>query len=114
MAPKILTEGYTFDDVLIRPAASSIEPSEASLKTTIAGIELAAPFLSAAMDRVTEAPMAIALGKLGALGVIHRNCSIYDQVKMVEETKRAGAIVAAACGPFAADRADALDKAGCD
>ena len=51
---KILQEGFTFDDVLIRPAASSMEPAEASLKTNIAGITLAVPFLSAAMDRVTE------------------------------------------------------------
>ncbi len=114
MARKILTEGFTFDDVLIRPAASRIEPSEASLKTNIAGIALALPFLSAAMDRVTEAPMAIALGKLGGLGVIHRNCSVEEQVAMVLEVKRAGVAVAAACGPFAVERALALDTAGCD
>src|SRR3989338_5300470 len=113
MVRKITSEGYTFDDVLIRPAASSIEPSEASLKTTIAGIELAVPLLSAAMDRVTEAPMAIALGKLGALGVIHRNCSVEEQVAMVEEARRAGVVVAAACGPFHTERAEALDRAKC-
>lgn len=114
MVRKILTEGYTFDDVLIRPAASSIEPSEASLKTNIAGIALAIPFLSAAMDRVTEAPMVIALGELGALGVIHRNCSVEEQIAMVAEAKRAGVVVAAACGPFHTKRAEALDRAGCD
>ena len=113
MAVKVL-EGYTFDDVLIRPAASAMEPSEASLKTKIAGIELSVPFLSAAMDRVTEAAMAIELGKLGALGVLHRNCSVEEQVKMVKAVKKAGVKVAAACGPFAADRAKALDDAGCD
>jgi len=114
MGAKILTEGYTFDDVLIRPAASSIEPSEASLKTNIAGIALAVPILSAAMDRVTGSAMAIALGQLGALGVLHRNCSVEEQVAMVQEVKRAGVLVAAACGPFHAERAEALDKAGCD
>ena len=114
MSAKIIKEGFTFDDVLIRPAASKMEPSEASLKTNIAGIELSVPFLSAAMDRVTEAPMAIALGRLGGLGVIHRNCSIEEQVQMVREVKKAGVPVAAACGPFALDRAEALDKAGCD
>ncbi len=114
MAGKIISEGFTFDDVLIRPAASSIEPSEASLKTNIAGINLSVPFLSAAMDRVTESAMAIALGKLGGLGVIHRNCSIEEQVAIVLEVKRAGVVVAAACGPFATDRAEALDKAKCD
>lgn len=114
MAGKILKESFTFDDVLIRPAASAMEPAEASLKTKIAGIELSVPFLSAAMDRVTEPAMAIALGKLGGLGVLHRNCSIETQVAMVKEVKSAGVPVAAACGPFAADRARALDEAGCD
>src|SRR3989338_2416976 len=114
MAVKILKEGFTFDDVLIRPGASKMEPAEASLKTNIAGIELSVPFLSAAMDRVTEEEMAIALGKLGGLCVIHRNCSIEVQVKIVEHVKEAGVKVAAACGPFAADRAKALDEAGCD
>src|SRR3990167_1569772 len=114
MAAKILKEGFTFDDVLIRPGASKMEPAEASLKTVIAGIQLSVPFLSAAMDRVTEPQMAIALGKLGGLGVLHRNCSIEEQAKMVREVKKAGVPVAAACGPFAADRAKALDEAGCD
>lgn len=114
MDAKLYVKGFTFDDVLIRPAASGIEPSEASLKSNIAGIDLSLPFLSAAMDRVTESAMAIALGKLGALGVLHRNCSIEDQVRMVREVKKAGVKVAAACGPFAADRAKALDEAGAD
>lgn len=114
VAAKILREGFTFDDVLIRPAASAMEPAEASLKTVVAGIPLSVPFLSAAMDRVTEPQMAIALGKLGGLGVLHRNCSIEAQVAMVKEVKKAGVAVAAACGPFAADRAKALDEAGCD
>src|SRR3989344_6341505 len=113
MGVKMLERGFTFDDVLIRPGESRMEPAEASLKTNIAGVELSVPLLSAAMDRVTEAPMAIALGKLGALGVLHRNCSIEEQVNMVQEVKRAGVPVAAACGPFAGDRAEALDRAGC-
>ena len=120
---KILQEGFTFDDVLIRPGASSMEPAEASLTTKIAGVELSVPFLSAAMDRVTEVKMAVALGKLGGLGVLHRNCSVQEQAAMVREVKSSGggsasggkAIpVAAACGPFAADRAKALDEAGAD
>ncbi len=114
MVRKILTESFTFDDVLIRPIASAIEPSEASLNIHIAGINLSLPFLSAAMDRVTEAPMAIALGKMGALGVLHRNCSVEEQVAMVMEVKKAGVPVAAACGPFHVERALALDAAGCD
>jgi len=114
MGVKNFDESFTFDDVLIRPAASSMEPAEASLSTTICGIDLKVPFLSAAMDKVTEARMAIALGKLGGLGVLHRNCSIEEQVAMVKEVKKANVPVAAACGPFAADRAQALETAGCD
>src|SRR3990167_4951312 len=114
MVSKIESEGFTFDDVLIRPAASAMEPAEASLQTNIGGIKLTVPFLSAAMDRVTEEEMAIALGRLGGLCVIHRNCSIEVQVKIVTHVKKAGVKVAAACGPFAADRAQALDRAGCD
>jgi len=114
MVVKILDRGFTFDDVLIVPSASAIEPAEASLKTKLCGRELSVPFLSAAMDRVTEEDMAIELGRLGGLGVIHRNCSIEVQVKIVTHVKEAGALVAAACGPFAADRAAALDAAGVD
>jgi IMP dehydrogenase len=114
MAVKIVSESFTFDDVLIRPAASAIEPSEASLKMKIAGIELSVPFLSAAMDRVTDAKMAIALCKLGALGVLHRNCSVDEQVAMVKAVKAAGCYAAAACGPFHMERAKALDQAGAD
>lgn len=114
MVAKILERGFTFDDVLIVPNESRMEPAEASLQTTLCGIDLKVPFLSAAMDRVTEASMAIALGKLGGLGVIHRNLSIEEQVKMVKDVKKAGVRVAAACGPFAADRAKALDDAECD
>lgn len=113
MAVKIF-EGFTFDDVLIRPAASAMEPSEASLKTNIAGFSLDLPFLSAAMDRVTEAPLAIEIGKLGGLGVLHRNCSVEEQVAMVKAVKKVGVRVAAACGPFHVERALALDSAGCD
>lgn len=114
MGVKIIRDGFTFDDVLIRPGASEIEPSQASIKTSVAGIALDLPFLSAAMDRVTESEMAVALGKLGGLGVIHRNCSVEDQVAMVIAAKKEGVKAAAACGPFHIDRAKALDEAGCD
>lgn len=114
MVAKIVERGFTFDDVLIVPSASAMEPAEASLQTKLCGLDLKVPFLSAAMDRVTESAMAIELGKLGGLGVLHRNDSIEEQVRMVKEIKKAGVPVAAACGPFAADRAEALDKAGCD
>src|SRR6185436_9996837 len=114
MGKIIVSEGFTFDDVLLRPAASPIEPREASLKTKVAGIELDLPFLSAAMDRVTGPKMAIELGKLGALGIIHRNCSVEEQVAMVKEVKAAGVKVGAASGPFHIERALALDAAGAD
>lgn len=107
-------KGFTFDDVLIRPAASAIEPKDASLSTRLAGIALAVPFLSAAMDRVTGSQMAVVLGTLGGLGVLHRHCSVEEQVQMVREVKDAGVSVAAACGPFDIERAQALDTAGCD
>jgi IMP dehydrogenase len=110
----VIREGFTFDDVLLQPLASAMEPAEASLDTKIAGIELSVPFLSAAMDRVTGSDMAIALGRLGGLGVLHRNCSVEEQVKMVKAVKDAGVKVAAACGPFAVERALALDSAGAD
>ena len=110
----VIREGFTFDDVLLRPLASAMEPAEASLKTKIAGIDLSVPFLTAAMDKVTGPEMAIAFGKLGGLGVLHRNCSVEEQAAMVREVKKAGVKVAAACGPFAEERAIALEKAGAD
>lgn len=111
---KVLPEAFTFDDVLLRPLASAIEPREADLHTRLAGIELSVPFLSAAMDRVSGPRMAIELGKLGGISVLHRNCTVEEQVAMVKEAKKAGVKVAAACGPFAADRALALEAAGAD
>lgn len=121
MEPKFL-EGLTFDDVLLLPRESGIEPREADLSTTIVparhpggkGIYLTLPVLSAAMDRVTEEGMAIALGKAGGLGVLHRNCTIAEAVEMVRKAKTAGVLVAAACGPFDVERALALEAAGAD
>lgn len=111
---KVLSEAYTFDDVLLRPLASAIEPREARLDTKVAGIELSVPFLSAAMDRVSGPDMAEALGKLGGLAVLHRNCTPEEQAAMVHLAKRSGTRVAAACGPFAVERALALEAAGAD
>lgn len=115
---KKLFASYTFDDVLLVPRRSNINPSEGKLGTTLCKglpkITLAQPFLSAAMDRVTEAELAIALGKVGGLGVIHRNCSIDEAVSMVKQVKKAGVLAAAACGPSDAARAEALDAAGAD
>jgi IMP dehydrogenase len=106
---------YTFDDVLLKPKRSNIEPFEASLESEICkGIKLKHPFLSAAMDRVTEDEMGIALGRAGALGVVHRNNTIEAQVAIVKKIKAAGVLAGAACGPFDAERAKALDASKCD
>lgn len=105
----------TFDDVLIRPGSSTIEPSEASVKTeAVRGFFLSTPIISAAMDRVTEEEMAIALSKFGGLGTLHRNCPPEHEVAMVKRVKEAKARVAAACGPFDLPRAKALEAAGAD
>ena len=115
MAALIRKEGLTFDDVLLLPRASAVEPRSAFLETLAAKkFPLKLPLISSPMDRVTGARMAIAIGKLGGLGVIHRNCTIEEQVAMVIEAKKVGVIVGAACGPFAVDRALALEKAGAD
>ena len=110
---KRYAEALTFDDVLIVPGESSLEPADASLATApYRGGVLSLPFLSAAMDKVTDAPMAIALAKAGGLGVLHRNCTVKEQCAMVAACKRAGVLVAAACGPFDEARAEALAEAG--
>src|ERR671919_636138 len=87
--PKFAKEGLTFDDVLLLPAESSVLPSEVSTSTQLTpGIELAIPVVSAAMDTVTEAPLAIALARAGGLGIVHRNLSIDNQVAEVDKVKR--------------------------
>jgi len=110
-------EGLAFDDVLLIPARSDVLPTQVSTKTVLTrSIELDIPLLSAAMDTVTEAPMAIALGKLGGLGVIHRNLSVEAQVAEVQKVKAAGVRVGAAVGVSgdADERVAALVAAGCD
>jgi IMP dehydrogenase len=81
--------GLTFDDVLLVPAASDVVPNEVSTRTRITrDITLNIPIMSAAMDTVTEARLAIGLAREGGLGVIHRNLSIEDQVAEVDKVKR--------------------------
>src|SRR4026208_2010230 len=89
-------EGLTFDDVLLLPAESSVLPNDVSTVTRLTpAIELNIPLLSAAMDTVTEARLAIALARSGGIGIVHRNLSIEDQVAEVDKVKRseAGMIV---------------------
>jgi IMP dehydrogenase len=83
-------KGYTFDDVLLIPQATEVEPNEVDVSTEITpNVRLKIPILSAAMDTVTEWEMAIAMAREGGLGVIHRNMSIKEQVEQVKRVKRA-------------------------
>lgn len=89
MNNKILYESITYDDVLLIPSFSQVMPRETNIKTSLTkSIELHVPFLSAAMDSVTEANMAIALAREGGLGVIHKNLSIERQAEFVDRVKR--------------------------
>ena len=87
---KIVMDGLTYDDVLLIPAYSEVLPKEVSLKTKFSkNIELNVPFVTAAMDTVTEAKMAIASAREGGIGVIHKNMSIAEQAHQVAIVKRA-------------------------
>jgi len=86
---KFAREGLTFDDVLLVPAESHVLPNDVSTRARLTrSIELAIPIVSAAMDTVTEARLAIALAREGGIGVIHRNLSIEAQVAEVDKVKR--------------------------
>src|SRR5579871_4999889 len=88
-AEKFAVQGLTFDDVLIIPAASSVLPRDVSTRTRpTRSIFINIPVISAAMDTVTEARLAIALARECGLGVIHRNLSIEDQAAEVDKVKR--------------------------
>ena len=90
IADKIVMDGLTFDDVLLIPAYSEVLPKTVELKTRFSrNIELNVPFVTAAMDTVTESQMAIAIAREGGIGVIHKNMSIEDQARQVAIVKRA-------------------------
>ncbi|MCQ2144481.1 MAG: IMP dehydrogenase [Bacteroidales bacterium] len=87
---RVALDGLTFDDVLLIPAYSEVLPREVSLRSKFSrNITLNIPIVSAAMDTVTEAPMAIALAREGGIGVIHKNMSIAEQAANVRRVKRA-------------------------
>ncbi|WP_342261526.1 IMP dehydrogenase [Spiroplasma endosymbiont of Notiophilus biguttatus] len=86
---KIICEGITFDDVLLVPGYSEVLPNQVSLKTKLTNkIELNIPILSAAMDTVTESDLAIAMARVGGIGIIHKNLSIAEQALEVQKIKR--------------------------
>ena len=90
VADKIVMDGLTYDDVLLIPAYSEVLPKEVELKTKFSrNIELNVPFVTAAMDTVTEASMAIAIAREGGIGVIHKNMTIEEQARQVAIVKRA-------------------------
>ncbi len=87
---RVQSEGLTFDDVLLVPAYSEVLPREVDLRSRFSrNIQLNVPIVSAAMDTVTEAPLAIALAREGGIGVIHKNMSIAEQAAQVRRVKRA-------------------------
>ncbi len=89
MIPAAIPEGLTFDDVLLRPARSEITPAEVETRTRLTrNVEMRIPIVSAAMDTVTEAHMAIALAQQGGIGIIHRNMPVERQAEEVDRVKR--------------------------
>ena len=84
-----IREALTFDDVLLEPGASEVLPADADPRTRLTrAIPLNIPLISAAMDTVTEAPLAIAMAQVGGLGVIHRNLGVEEQAQAVRTVKK--------------------------
>jgi len=108
---KIIAEGLTFDDVLLIPAKSKVLPKEVAVNTKLTQkIDLNIPLVSAAMDSVTEAELAIALAREGGIGIIHKNMSIEKQAAEVDKVKRSesGMIIDPVTLPKTAKVKDAL------
>jgi IMP dehydrogenase len=108
---KIYTEGLTFDDVLLQPGYSDVLPREVNIQSYLTkDIKLNVPLLSAAMDTVTEASLAIALAREGGLGILHKNMSIERQADQVRKVKRSesGLIIDPVTLPATATIGDAL------
>jgi len=87
-------EALTFDDVLLRPKESRVEPDDADLTSNVSkNVEVSVPILSAAMDTVTESGMAIAMARHGGLGVLHRNMNIDEMVEEIGRVKSADELI---------------------
>ncbi|MEM1521016.1 MAG: IMP dehydrogenase [Candidatus Korarchaeum sp.] len=84
---------FTFNDVILLPGRTDVEPSNVDLTTRVGDITLSVPIISSPMDTVTEEEMAIAMARIGGLGVLHRNCSIEEQVSMARAVKRAESFI---------------------
>lgn len=86
---KFVKEGLTFDDVLLVPAKSEVLPKDVNLKVELSEkIKLNIPIISAGMDTVTEAELAISIARQGGIGIIHKNMSIEQQADQVDKVKR--------------------------
>ena len=112
-----IKESLTFDDVLLIPKYSDVLPSETDISLNLSKkINLKVPFLSSAMDTVTESKMAVAIAQAGGIGVIHRNLNIRKQSEEVMKVKKKKLIVGAAVGTNNedVDRARSLIDNGCD
>ena len=114
---EVIKEALTFDDVLLVPRYSSVLPAETNLNINLGNnLILKIPFISSAMDTVTESNMAIAIGLKGGLGIIHRNLSTQEQTKEIKKVKNKNLIVGAAVGTSNEDltRAKSILDAGAD
>jgi len=112
-----IKEALTFDDVTLAPRYSEILPSEADTSIKLSkDLKLKIPILSSAMDTVTESKMAVAIAKLGGIGVIHRNLDIKSQIQEIKKVKKQNLLVGAAvgAGPKEFKRADAILKENLD
>ncbi len=112
-----IKESLTFDDVLLLPQYSDILPSETDISLKLTNkINLGVPFLTSAMDTVTESKMAIAIAEAGGIGIIHRNLNIREQTKEIIKVKKKKLFVGAAVGTNEedVDRAKSLIDNGCD